>query len=136
MGRTPENKYWYWPVWPEVWPKEASMPWARISRRGLEFRAYVSKTGAANDWQDVKNADPQATWYPFKLKAFGAEAILGLVCSARNDRNLATTKANSCRDENSAALRNAARCVFKKTSPLWRGEWVSSGGEALRPCHV
>lgn len=112
------------------------MPWARISRRGLEFRAYVSKTGAANDWQDVKNADPQATWYPFKLKAFGAEAILGLVCSARNDRNLATTKANSCRDENSAALRNAARCVFKKTSPLWRGEWVSSGGEALRPCHV
>ncbi|GEM_PF-5463330 len=136
MGRTPENKYWYWPVWPEVWPKEASMPWARISGRGLEFRAYVSKTGAANDWQDVKNADPQATWYPFKLKAFGAEAILGLVCSARNDRNLATTKANSCRDENSAALRNAARCVFKKTSPLWRGEWVSSGGEALRPCHV
>lgn len=117
VGKRPvENKYWYWPAWPETWPKETSMPWARISRRGFAFSAYVSKSGAEGDWQEIKNADTQATWYPYKLKTFGAEAILGLVCTARNDRNLAPTKPDGCRDENSPLLKQAARCTFNNVS--------------------
>lgn len=92
------------------------MPWARISRRGIEFRAYVSNTGADNDWQEIKNADTQATWYPYKLKTFGSEAILGLVCTARNDRNLAPKKPDGCRDENSPLLKQVARCSFRNVS--------------------
>ena len=114
--RSVENKYWYWPAWPDAWPKETAMGWYRISRRGLTFSAYVSKTGAQGDWQEIKNADTQATWYPYKLKTFGAEAILGLVCTARNDRNLAPKKPDGCRDENSSLLKQAARCTFKNVS--------------------
>jgi hypothetical protein len=114
--RRVEDKWWYWPAWSEAWAKEPPPEWVRISRRGTQFRAYVSRTGAKDAWEEVKNADPQATWYPFDLKTFGREAILGLVCTARNNRGLAPRKPDGCRDENAAVLRQSARCVFKNVT--------------------
>ena len=113
------GKWWHWPAWPATWPNHRDLlAWTRLVARGDAITAESSSDGVT--WQPVEHNDENAQhpdWYPFRLPALGGERYVGLVCSARNDRNYAPLtqppgKTTSCRDPESAHLKGAARCVF------------------------
>jgi hypothetical protein len=115
----PNNKWWHWPAWPATWPNPKPLiSWTRIIRRGSAFAAYNSTDGQS--WDVIKHNDTDEShpdWYPFQLDKMPADVYIGLVCSARNDRNYAPmtklpAKTADCRDSNSDFLRGSARCVF------------------------
>jgi hypothetical protein len=115
----PNNKWWHWPAWPATWPDPRPLlSWTRITRRGNAFAAYSSTDGSA--WTLIKHNDTDKShpdWYPFQLDKMPAPVYVGLVCSARNDRNYAPMtrlpgKSVDCRDPASDLLRSSARCVF------------------------
>jgi hypothetical protein len=115
----PNNKWWHWPAWPATWPNPRPLlSWTRITRRGNAFAAYSSTDGQT--WNVVKHNDTDKShpdWYPFQLDKMPADVLIGIVCSARNDRNYAPMtklpgKTADCRDPNSDHLRGSARCVF------------------------
>ncbi len=123
MGRyswTGENgKWWHWPAWPDTWPTQRDLKsWSRLIGRGDAISAETSTDGVS--WQPVEDNDQNAqhpTWYPFRLSELGHARYVGLLCSARNDRNYAPLtqqpgKTTNCRDPGSAQLKAAARCVF------------------------
>jgi hypothetical protein len=113
------GKWWHWPAWPAAWPDHRDIAtWTRLVARGEAISAESSIDGV--NWQPVEHNDANAShpdWYPFRLAALAGERYVGLVCSARNDRNYAPMtqlpgKTVSCRDPQSAHLKGAARCVF------------------------
>jgi hypothetical protein len=113
------GKWWHWPAWPDTWPTHRDIKsWSRLVARGDAISAETSSDGLS--WQPVTDNDQNAqhpTWYPFRLSELATERYVGLLCSARNDRNYAPLtqqpgKTTSCRDPASAQLRAAARCVF------------------------
>lgn len=119
----PSNQWWHWPAWPETWPDPRPiLSWTRITRRGNAFAAYSSMDGKT--WEIVKHHDTNRShpdWYPFQLDTMPAAVYLGLVCSARNDRNYAPMarlpgKSVDCRDPNSELLKSSARCAFSHLS--------------------
>jgi hypothetical protein len=119
----PSNKWWHWPAWPETWPDPRPiLSWTRITRRGNDFAAYSSLDG--NSWDLIKHNDTNPShpaWYPFQLATMPADVYIGLVCSARNDRNYAPMtklpgKTADCRDPSSDLLLSSARCVFSHLS--------------------
>lgn len=123
MARYPwegENgKWWHWPAWPDTWPDHRDIQsWTRLIARGDAIWAETSNDGVS--WQTVEHNDQNAAhpdWYPFHLPELESERYVGLVCSARNDRNYAPTvvlpgKTVSCRDPASAHLTRSARCTF------------------------
>jgi hypothetical protein len=119
----PNNKWWHWPAWPTTWPNPRSLlSWTRITRRGNAFAAYSSTDGQS--WDVITHNDTDIShpdWYPFQLDKMPPAVFVGLVCSARNDRNYAPMtklpgKSTDCRDPNSDLLRSSARCVFSHVS--------------------
>jgi hypothetical protein len=123
MARYPwegENgKWWHWPAWPATWPEHRDVQtWTRLIARGDAISAETSTDGMT--WQAIEHNDTNSQhpdWYPFRLTALTGERYVGLVCSARNDRNYAPLtqlpgKTVSCRDPQSEHLKGAARCVF------------------------
>lgn len=111
-----EKKWWHWPAWPNTWPVKKPWPsWIRLQRKGKAFTAFHSLDGTT--WTVVEERDTARTWYPFTLDKMPDDVYLGLVCSARNDRNLAGQKtAAGCWDPNGAYLRQSARCQFSHVS--------------------
>lgn len=111
-----ENKWWYWPAWPNTWPVKKPWPsWIRVQRRGQAFSAFHSMDGTT--WQLVEERDANRTWYPFKMDRMADEVYVGLVCTARNDRNYVKQKLpNGCRDPNDPYLLRSARCVFSNVT--------------------
>ena len=115
----PNNKWWHWPAWPTTSADPRPLlSWTRITRRGSAFAAYSSTDGQT--WDVIKHNDTDKShpdWYPFQLDKMPAAVYVGLVCSARNNRNYAPMtklpgKSADCRDPNSELLRSSARCVF------------------------
>jgi hypothetical protein len=115
----PNNKWWHWPAWPVTWPSPRPLlSWTRITRRGNAFAAYGSTDGQS--WEVINHNDTDKShpdWYPFQLDTMPADVYIGLVCSARNDRNYAAMaklpgKNVDCRDSSSDFMRGSARCVF------------------------
>lgn len=113
------GKWWHWPAWPDTWPTHREpKSWTRLVARGDAISAETSSDG--ENWQAVEDNDQNAqhpTWYPFRLPELAQSRYVGLVCSARNDRNYAPLvqspgKTASCRDPDSPQLRASARCVF------------------------
>lgn len=115
-----EKKWWHWPAWPDRWPDHRPIPsWNKIEVRGKTITVSSSSDGVS--WQAIQDNDPNRDWYPFKLEAMPDARYVGLVCSARNDRNYAPLtrlpgKSVDCRDPASDVLRAAARCVFSNVS--------------------
>jgi hypothetical protein len=69
---------------------------------------------------DQNTAHPD--WYPFHLPELAGERFVGLVCSARNDRNYAPLvqlpgKTASCRDPATTHLPKSGRCIFSHVTP-------------------
>jgi hypothetical protein len=111
--RRVEDKWWYWPAWPDTWPRNPSLPWIRVQRRAGAVSAFNSRDGVT--WEEIKENDAIADWYPFRISRMKDAVYLGLGCSARNDRNYApytTIDGQRCRDPSSDVLRRSARCVF------------------------
>ncbi len=113
------GKWWHWPAWPVTWPDHRDLhSWTRLVARGAAIAAETSSDGVS--WQPIEHNDSNSQhpdWYPFRLSALSGERYVGLVCSARNDRNYAPLtplpgKTVSCRDPQSEHLKGAARCVF------------------------
>ncbi len=113
------GKWWHWPAFPDTWPTHRELTsWTRVVARGDAISAETSSDGVS--WQAVQDNDQNAehpSWYPFRLPELAESRYVGLVCSARNDRNYAPLvsppgKTASGRDPESAQLRGAARCVF------------------------
>jgi hypothetical protein len=80
-------------------------------------------------WVPIEHNDSNTQhpdWYPFRLSALARERYVGLVCSARNDRNYAPltqlpgkTVSVSCRDPQSEHLkmRRALRFQSRDSVP-------------------
>jgi hypothetical protein len=117
------GKWWYWPAWPVTWPEHRDvLSWTRVVARGDAISAESSSDG--KNWQAIEHQDQNPShpdWYPFRLAGLAGERYVGLVCSARNDRNYAPLtrlpgKNVDCRDPASEHLRGAARCVFSNVT--------------------
>jgi len=117
------DRWWHWPAFPATWPDHREiLSWTRLVARGSAISAESSADGQA--WQVVEHNDSDSShpaWYPFKLAALVGERYVGLVCSARNDRNYAPLvklpgKSADCRDPSSPHLLGAARCVFSNVT--------------------